>query len=101
MPLHRRPMRFLSTVMVSVLVITAILGGFASQSYAAPSGPWDKPVSSHRPGDFPGRGPSRVEIGKWQAANSRHFLNRDGTFTAEAYDEDVSYQDPATRTGSR
>lgn len=94
---NHRLARCISVILAFAIVFRLVPSGLTRSASAAPAGPADKPTVSRQRELFPGRGVSRVELAQWRNANTRHFLNPDGTFTAEVYRDSINYQDPVTR----
>ncbi len=91
-------LRLVTKILAGFIIFSHILGiSTPGLSYLASAAPASKsPVAQERE-PFPSRPTSKVEIRQWREPNARHFLNPDGSFTAEVFKNKIFYQDRQTR----
>jgi len=82
---------------ISILVCLSIICGFIPISplptAAAAPDLVNKPSLVEKPEKFPQRPAQKTEITKWRSANARQFINPNGSFTAEVFQDSIYYQD--------
>jgi YD repeat-containing protein len=94
-PWLRKVFRHIASLLTLSLALQILTPGLSGVVLAA--GP-DKPLSVKQKDHFPARpgAGAKTEIKQRRGRNVRHFLNEDGSFTAEVFRDTIFFEDPKT-----